>query len=375
MKIKISKNDTLKISTLLFWIIALHSQVSGQPKNTWYQFRDKKTDLVGYKDAQGRIKIPTKFGEFTGSLVFNDIIAVYEEKTKQSYYLLKNGKKVGLDSLYIWDYMYDNEKENKIRFRDKKTDKVGFFNKDGKIIIPAIYNDALSFHNGLALVVYNGKRVCFDKICEHWSWRDINAIIDSHNKIIADSININEIDKIDWFALKITNSKPDTTLYTSFKTPTDKFYSFLNREKEFTAWFYKKYLPNLNYQELSTNCYKELVIEDNFNKNGRTYYSKASFIKRYHTLMLQKMKNIKLNKVETHIFKEDINEYIYTRKNFSVFYTRDGELNNEKHPGFNVVITCLTKNKKVDYQDQFSFIWVNNGYKLIEISLGVGLNS
>lgn len=372
---KISKNDILKTTTLLFWIIALYSPVSGQPKNNWYGFSDKKTNLMGYKDGQGHIKIPAKFGGLTGSLVFRDIIAVYEEKTKQSYYLLKSGKKTGLDSVYTWDDTYDRENEDKIIFRDKKTDKVGFFDKIGKIIIPAVYNDARSFHNGLSVVVYNGKRVCFDKSCEHWSWRGVWALIDTHNKIVADSIDLNEIDKIDWFALKITNSKPDTTLYTSFKTPTGKFYSFLNREKEFTAWFYKKYLPNLNYQELSSNCYKELVIEDNFNKNGRTYYSKALFIKRYQTLMLQKLKNIKLNKVETHIFKEDINEYIYTRKSFPVFYTLDGEINNEKHPSFDVVVTYSTKNKKLDYQDQFSFIWVNNGYKLIEIALGVGLNS
>src|SRR5206468_2695683 len=117
---------------------------------------------------------------------------------------LKNGKKTGRDSVYLWDFTYDHEQEGKIRFRDKKTDKVGFFNKEGKIVIPAVYNDAGPFNNGLALVIHDGKRTCADKSCEHWSWNGINALINTHNKIIADDININETDDIEWATLKIT---------------------------------------------------------------------------------------------------------------------------------------------------------------------------
>lgn len=369
----------IKFSILLSVAILFYSMANGQSKNNWYGFRDKKTNLVGFKDSKGNIRIPAIYGEFTSSSVFADIVPVYEEKTKQNYYLLKSGKKIGLDSLYVWDYTYDRENENKIMFRDKQTDKVGFFYKDGKIVIPAVYDDALPFHNGLALVVHDGKRTCLDgssyqdaKPCENWSWRGINALIDSHNQIIADNINVSEIQNIDWLTLKITNSIPDTTLYTSFKASTGKFYSFLNYKKEFRVWFYKNYLTDLNYQRLSASCYKELTVEAHFKDRVRKYYSKSAFLKRYQQLMIEMMKNIKANKLEVNIFKENINDYIYNGKNFSVFYTNDGEPNNQRYPVFNVVTTYYTGNKKLDHQDQFLFIRINNSYKLIGLALQVG---
>jgi WG containing repeat len=380
MKFKISKYGVLKTFTLLFLVTLIYSTVNGQSKKNWYYFRDKKTGLIGYKDRQGNIKIPAKFGGFTGALVFRDIIAVTEDKTGQSYYLLKNGKKIGSDSLYVWDNDFDNLIEDKIRFRDKKTGKVGFFNKNGKIIIPAVYNDARPFHNGLALVVHNGKRVCLDGSmyndsapCEHWFWNGISALIDTHNHIVADDISIDDTDDINWFALKI-ELKPDTTLYTSFKDPEDKFYSFLNYKKEFKKWFYKIYLSNLN-QSVSANCYKELVVEDKFKDRVRRYYSKTSFLKRYQTLLIKKMKTVKAGKVETTIFDDDLNDYIYNGKNFSMFYTTYGVPDKEKHPLFDVVSTYYEKNKQSSYQEHYSFLRTDSGYKLIEIALNVGLNN
>ena len=93
-----------------------------------------------------------------------------------SYYLLKNEKKIGKDSVYVWDMVFDCESEGMIRFRDSKTDKVGFFDGKGKVTIPAIYSDALPFRNNVAVVIKDAKRTCFDgklyrreKPCEHWT--------------------------------------------------------------------------------------------------------------------------------------------------------------------------------------------------------------
>ncbi len=379
MEIQNFKHHILKAFVLFFSCMLFYSNANGQANIDWYKFRDKKTNLLGYKNAQGQVKIQAKFGGLTDALVFRNIIAVDDEKTEKSYYLLKNGDKIGLDSLYIWDNSFDHENENKIRFRDKKTDKVGFFNTDGKIIIPALYNDAQPFHNGLALVIHDAKRKCSngspyneDAPCENWYWDGVSALIDSNNRVVANNININQTENIDWFSARITNSIPDTTLYTSFETPSGEFYSFLNYKKEFKTWFYKNYLRSLNYQILAAKCYKELTVEGHFKNKVRLYYSKAFFLDQYRILLLEKMKDIKANTVKTIIFGEDINQYIYKGKKFPAFYTVDGEPDKQKHPLFNVVSTYYKKNKQLDHQDQFFFIRTNGGYELIGIALGIG---
>jgi hypothetical protein len=378
MKILYSKSLLFKVCIPVIFGIFLYHGVDAQPKNKWYGFSDKKTNLIGFKDAQGHIKIPAKFGGLTVACVFNNIVAVSEENSGKLYYLLKNGKKIGVDSLYTWDNAFDQEKENKIRLRVKKTDKVGFFNKDGRIVIPAIYNDARPFNNGLAIVVHDAKRECLDggkynqaNPCEHWYWAGKTAIIDSTNKIVADNIDVGQTENIGWFTLKITKSKPDTILYTSFESPDHRFYSFLNYEKEFKMWFYKNYLESLDYQKLSSNCYEELTVEDQSENKNRFYYTKKSFLKRYQISLLKKMQLISMNKVKTNIFKESLNSYTYyKRKNFVKFFSEDGEPNQQKYPSFNVVSSYYGKNGEL-HQDQFLFIRTDSGYRLIEVALNI----
>lgn len=381
MKILISKYTLFRISFLLFATIVFNLRVNGQAKNDWYYFRDKKTGLIGYKDARGNIKIPAKFSGLTGQLVFRDIIAVYEEKTGESYYLSKNGKKFGIDSLYVWDNSYDDVTEGKIRFRDKKTDKVGFFDKSGKVVIPALYDDARPFHNGLALVTYNGKRKCPDgknydgkNPCEEWYWSGKTAIINIHNQIIANNINIDQTENIDWFTLKITDKKPDTTLYNSFKTKNGQYYSFLNHKKEFNKWFFGKYLANLNNSSISNNCFRSIMTQGLFAGQLRKDYSKNHFLSDYKGLLINLMTAIKAIKVETHVFPEDLNSYIYTKKAYPEFYNAEHELDIDKYPVFNVVTTNYTSDRKTMSQNQFAFVRINGSYQLIEVDLKIGLD-
>jgi len=215
--------------------------------NDWYAFKNPKTNLTGFKNSKGVIEIPAKFYDPSEQEIFRNMIAVNDHSSTHSYYLLKNGKRFGIDSMYVYDNGYDEENDGKIRFRDRITDKVGFFDIKGKIAIPAEYNDARPFHNGFALVTYNGKRVCMDgksiydakNPCEEWYWNGKNALIDVHNHIISDNIQLIENGDIDWYKLVITKALPDTTLYTSFKTKKGNYYSFINYKKEFTKCFIK----------------------------------------------------------------------------------------------------------------------------------------
>ena len=145
----------------------------GQEKNLWYPFFLENSNTMGFKDKEGKVMIEPKFFAPLSTGNFNNIYAV-NEIDGDEYYLLKNGKKIGIDSVYYFDTEAAYEREEKIRFRDKKTDRVGFFDKKGIVIIPAIYNEAENFYNDLAIVYKDGKRWCYDnnseerKNCEHY---------------------------------------------------------------------------------------------------------------------------------------------------------------------------------------------------------------
>ncbi|GHV47338.1 hypothetical protein FACS1894181_00590 [Bacteroidia bacterium] len=49
----------------------------------------------------------------------------------------------------------------------QSTTNIGFIDTSGKEVIPLIYDDALSFSNGLARVTLNGKRIYINKQGEY----------------------------------------------------------------------------------------------------------------------------------------------------------------------------------------------------------------
>src|SRR5688572_25077080 len=135
------------------------------------------SELSGYRDLKGNIKQPAKFGGFTRADSFHHIIAVTEtiDRSYKSYYLLKDGRKIGQDSVFVLDFTFDCESEGKIIFKDRKKDRVGFLDKNGSAIIPAIYNYVSPFRNGIAIAHRNAKRKCLEKNgdttrCEHLGW-------------------------------------------------------------------------------------------------------------------------------------------------------------------------------------------------------------
>lgn len=237
------------IAFLCFNFFHLFSQNESQD---WILFRDENNeDLIGYKDIEGNITIEPKFTFLTSSIVFKNIIPVFEKTNLQDkedykmlkYYLLKNGKKVGVDSLYVFDFTLDCENEDKIRFRDPKTDKVGFFDKNGNVTIPAIYNDAKKFNNGLALVIKDAKRMCYEgkefskeNPCEHWFWKGNSQIINSKNELILEHVDLKRFQYADWYSLQI-NPKEIGPNDITFKAVNGNLYSFKDAKKEFEIGF------------------------------------------------------------------------------------------------------------------------------------------
>jgi len=146
----------------LTFLLTLISCVSfAQNNEPWTAFWNKDTTLVGFKDKNGVVKIEPKFViNMTPAHKFDDIIVVAEEVNGEwkSYYLIKSGRIIGRDSLYMFDNVCDCESEGFIRFRDHKTDKVGVFNKKGDVIIPAEYNEMTRVTNGLIIALKGAEK-------------------------------------------------------------------------------------------------------------------------------------------------------------------------------------------------------------------------
>ena len=218
-----------------------------QKDSNWYAFYNQDSTKIGFKDVDGNIKHPAKFQPFMTEQIFKKVIAVSEDASsgmRQTYYLNKDGKIFGRDSVYIFDFEYASESDGKIKFKDYKFDRVGFFNVDGKVVIPAVYNDADDFHNGIAVIYKDGKRWCYDdettspKNCEHYGWKGGKSlVINSKNKELFEISGSTDFSySVDYSNFKI-NEKVDREVYISYKGSDGNTYSFYRPEKDFEKWF------------------------------------------------------------------------------------------------------------------------------------------
>lgn len=262
---------------ILFFLIIffIPKDAFSQAKTNWYGYVDAKTELIGFKDFEGNVKVEPKFHSFTNTGVFKNIVAVMEKKDlvngddfeSENYYLLKNGSKVGKDSLYINDYYLDSEKEEKIRFQDPLTQKVGFFDANGKVTIPAIYSDAHPFSNGFAKVLKDATKMCEnglpfskDNLCEHPGWKGGETlIINSKNETVFEKANQLDFQHINWYTLQI-NPKKVPVFYKTFKTITGDSYAFLDLEAEFKNWFFTKFIYLKTQTDFQKNSLSNIII-------------------------------------------------------------------------------------------------------------------
>ncbi|EHQ24859.1 WG repeat-containing protein [Mucilaginibacter paludis] len=359
---------------LLVCVILFYNAGYAQKSANWYGYYNQKTALIGYKNSSGRVEITARFSGLTRASVFKHIIAVNNQRTNTSYYLLKNGKMVAKDSLYVWDMTFDCEQEGKIRFRDPKTDKVGFLGADGKIAIAALYNDARPFHNGFAEVLYNGRRVCpdgsaFDQHnpCEHWGWDGVTALVDTKGNVIADSLESSELQNLNWHSMQMSDQPADTTLRVSFKAKDGRYYSFVNYEKEFDLWFNNYYLAHVQHA-CRLNSFDMICVEGLFKNQIRKFYPRKDFFAAYYEVLLKKLQRLKKGKTDIQLIPDELNPMIYTQTRFKTYYTDCGDVNVADYPLFDVVVTHFKNNTTINYQEHFSFLRTAGGYKLIAVA-------
>lgn len=354
----------MKKIIILYLFLCLNFTLSAQNKDIWISFWDRDTTHLGFKDKNGNIKIAPRFMGLTIAHKFENIIAVSEEvnETWKSYYLTKTGKIVGRDSLYVFDNGPDCENEGFIRFNDSKTDKMGFFNGDGKIVIPAEYSDLTRVRNGMIIAL---KGAVKEKDGEHFFWTGGKEfLIDINNKILIENFSYN--DELNFYSLEKSKEKNPDPIRDNFLGVDGEYYSFINFDKEFKAWLKNILLTDLSKENLLKHSYDKITYWKKKDDDGWITKPKASFIKQNYKVIKAKLLELKSANCDYHIFSESLNKFIYETDEYDQYFDNCRQAKDWINPVKNIVISPQNKNESG--QDHFEFLRTENGYKLISAS-------
>ncbi|WP_042566224.1 WG repeat-containing protein [Flavobacterium sp. MEB061] len=354
----------MKKIIILYLFLCLNFTLSAQNKDTWISFWDKDTTHLGFKDKNGNIKIEPKFMGMTIAHKFENIIAVSEEENEnwKSYYLTKTGKIVGRDSLYVFDNGPDCENEGFIRFNDPKTDKMGMFNGDGKIVIPAEYSDLTRVRNGMIIALKDAVK---EKDGEHFFWTGGKEfLIDINNKILIENFGFN--DELNFYSLEKSKEKNPDPVRDNFLGIDGQYYSFINFDKEFKEWLKNILLTDLSKENLLKHSYDEITYWKKKDDDGWITKPKEAFMKLNYKLIKAKLLELKSANCDYQIFSESLNKFIYEADEYDQYFDNCRQAKDWINPVKNIVISPQNKNESG--QDHFEFLRTENGYKLISAS-------
>lgn len=366
----------MKLIFTFMLLLSFEVHAQQNQDSLWYSFWDAETDLQGFKDDQGKVKIPAKFvGGFTTAQKFNKIVAVAErlhDNSFATYYLLKNGRKKGIDSVFFWDNAADCESEGKIRFHEKETDRVGFLGASGGVIIPATYNFALPFRNGLTVAVVGAEKVCFDGMpfsrdspCEHWRLEgSTNLLINAKNEILVRDFDYKPA--LDLYSVKISKEQSDDPNRVSFKGTNGKFYSFVDLEKEFRNWFDCEFVSSPD--AFSQNSFEEINY---FSKEKSKYLftDKKEFLSKNGDLLAVYFNAFKNDPPKYFISSEGLNPFIFEAKKYEAFFDNCRNAKEWQYPLMTLVISIYDANCDYQFQDHIQFLKTKKGYKLLSLYL------
>lgn len=353
---------TYLIAVVLFIMLSCKKEA-----DTWTAFYDKDQYLIGFKDAKGNEKITPKFMGATNAKKFDHIVAVMEEHNKKwdSYYLLKNGRQFGRDSLYVIDATFDCESEGLIRYMTKE--KLGMFNSEGKPVIPADYNTLTQFKNGIAFGVKGADKTLDKNPYEGspgWYWTGGKGyIINTKNEILAENVTYSPA--LDLYSLEITNNPSNDKSRVSFKALNGKYYSFVDNEKLFKEFLETEILINPSEASLKKAAYQKTIYwnED----KGWLFESSADFIAAHHSSMINVLKQVQPGSDYMVMANNFTPVPDAMEKEFEKYRNNCGDINTSRYPLMSLIVNHKTGNDLV--QDSFDFIKTNDGYKLLSVNL------
>lgn len=356
---------------LLLIILIPFSNINsfGQGNDLWYAFRTEGSNLIGFKDKKGVIKIQPKFNEMTSIIKFDNIIAVIEDTigTGNSYYLTKSGKIVGKNSLYHSDNTNDCESEGFIRFKDPKNGKVGLFNRMGNIVIPAVYDDLSIVQNGLITGLKGAEKKYFEidkhKDSEYYYWEGgQQSLMDTLNTTLIENCTTNHI--LNFYSLKKSNAPDTDGIRESFLGKDGNYYSFIDFEKEFKQWIIKVLQDDLTPEKLIANTYDNLLWDTG---KGWKKEKKELLIANNYSLIKNGLLEIVQPSTEYFISSDGLNPFIYEGAEFERYYNNCGEPLVTKYPKMVIYINHYDQKKRI--QNSYEFLRTEFGYQLIGLSI------
>ena len=163
---------------IVLFFLSITMVISAQTK--LYYFINADSTAVGVKNDTGKIIIPAKFSALTSYDLENPITEPTIEFYGTSTRLKANPKAIAVPGGEVYDregnFLYypllfnngpDYWEENLRRFTENG--KVGFVDKLGNKIIPALWEFATPFENGTAEVFVGGWKKKYEHGDEHWS--------------------------------------------------------------------------------------------------------------------------------------------------------------------------------------------------------------
>jgi len=349
---------------VLLYTFLVSCTVFAQTSDTWTAFWNKDTTKIGFQNKNGVIKIEPKFTGFTIARKFENIIAVTEEENNKwkSYYLTKEGKIIGRDSLYTFDNSTDCESEGFIRFRDPKTDKMGLFNSKGTIVIPADYSALSNVKNGMLTALKDAKKER-EPGDEHFLWSGgKELLIDITNKVLID--NFVYIRDLNFYSLEKSKEPSKDPIRENFKGVDGQYYSFINFEKEFKFWLENNLLKDLSKANLEKHSFNKITYWKE--PEGWINSAKAKFINQNYTYLKLKLQELQNLKTDYFISSDGLNQFIFESSEYEIYFNNCNESKDWLYPTMDIVIN--PKNKTDRGQDHFEFLRTENGYKLISVS-------
>ncbi|CAM3630432.1 hypothetical protein [Flavobacterium chungbukense] len=352
----------MKKIIILYIFLIISSSVFAQTNDAWLSFWNKDTTKIGFRDKNGVIKIEPKFTGFTIARKFENIIAVSEEENGKwkSYYLTKSGKIIGRDSLFVFDNGPDCENEGFIRFTDHKTDKMGIFNSEGKIIIPAEYSNLTKVKNGMFIGLKDASKVMDG---EHFFWKGGKEfLIDINNKILIENFPYN--DDLNFYSLEKSKEPNKDETRDNFLGADGQYYSFINFDKEFKFWLKNTLVKDLSKANLEKHSFDKITYWKE--PDGWINSPKTKFISQNYTYLKLKLEELKNPKTDYFVSSDGLNQFIFETEEYDIYFNNCNESKEWLYPVKSIVIN--PKNKMDRGQDHFQFLRTENGYKLISVS-------
>lgn len=357
-----------KFSIIISLLTFSSSFLCGQTKDTWIAFWNPDTTLVGYKDQQGVVKIQPHFSGATAAAYFDEIMTVSEEQSGklQNYYLTKGGRRIGHDSLYVFDNTPDCENEGFIRFRDRTTGFAGLFNRRGDMVIPAIYNEVSKVRNGL-VVVLKGAQKQQEAGEEHFNYTGGQTmLIDTNNNVILDSFSAAE--NLDLYSMQVSPKPSAASSRQNFRVKDGRYYSFINFDLEFKSWLKTSLLNNLTKAAIEKAAYDEISYWNE--AAGWMTVAGKIFVERNYVLLKSKLSLLNGKSVDYDVVTDGLNPFIFNTPQYQKYFNNCGESIDWKYPMKNIVISHNDLSGLV--QEHFEFLRTEQGYKLISVTMPNG---